>query len=281
LTLWGRGQKGSSDPKGDRLIKCEEEINMPRKARECLDTSFYHLIVQGIKKEYIFNSKVNMDKYVQLLISEKEKFRVEVLAYCVMNNHAHILLYTEKITEMSKYMHSVNQKFAQFYNYINNERVGYVFRDRFKSEPIYNEKYLIRCIRYIHNNPVKAKIVKSPGEYRYSTYNNYLTGDISKIIKENIDINSVISISDIEIMKDNVFIDVEDNAREVIQTKLLEIKLKYDVSLTKLLKNECLIIEVVEEIKKDYKISYRAIIEELGISESTWKRIKKKNKINN
>lgn len=252
---------------------------MPRKARECLNTSFYHVIVQGIKKEYIFNNEVNVEKYIELLISEKEKFKVKVLAYCVMNNHAHILLYTEQITEMSKYMHSVNQKFAQFYNYINNERVGYVFRDRFKSEPIYNEKYLIRCIRYIHNNPVKAKIVKSPGEYKYSTYNNYLMGDISKIVKEKIDVNDITSISDTEVIQDNVFIDVEDNAREVIQTKLLEIKLKYDISLTKLLKNEHLIIEVVKEIKKDYKISYRAIIEELGISESTWKRIRKNNKI--
>ena len=54
----------------------------------------------------------------------------------------------------------------------------------------------------------------------------------------------------------------------------------FEINLTKLLKNEHLIIEVVEEIKKDYKISYRAIIEELGISESTWKRIKK-NKTNN
>lgn len=254
---------------------------MPRKSRECLDTSFYHIIVQGIKKEYIFNSKVNIEKYIELLISEKEKFKVDLLAYCVMNNHAHILLYTEKIAEMSKFMHSVNQKFAQFYNYINNERVGYVFRDRFKSEPIYNEKSLIRCIRYIHNNPVKAKIVRSPGEYKYSTYNNYLTGNISKIVKENIDVNSVILINNTEIIKDNVFIDVEDNAREIIETKLLEIKLKYDMSLKDLLKKEHLTIELVEEIKKNYKISYRAIVEELGISEATWKRIKRKNKINN
>lgn len=254
---------------------------MPRKSRECLDTSFYHIIVQGIKKEYIFNSKVNIEKYIELLMSEKEKFKVELLAYCIMNNHAHILLYTERIAEMSKFMHSVNQKFAQFYNYINNERVGYVFRDRFKSEPIYNEKYLIRCIRYIHNNPVKARIVKSPHEYKYSTYNNYLTGNISRIVKENIDINNVISINNAEIIKDNVFIDVEDNAREIIETKLSEIKLKYDISLTQLLKNEHLIIEIVEEIKRDYKISYRAIIGELGISESKWKRIKMNNKINN
>lgn len=254
---------------------------MPRKSRECLDTSFYHIIVQGIKKEYIFNSIINIEKYIELLMSEKEKFKVELLAYCIMNNHAHILLYTEKIAEMSKFMHSVNQKFAQFYNYINNERVGYVFRDRFKSEPIYNEKYLIRCIRYIHNNPVKARIVKSPQEYKYSTYNNYLTGNISQIIKENIDVNNVISINNAEIIRDNVFIDVEDNAREIIETKLSEIKFKYDISLTKLLKNEYLIAEIVEEIKRDYKISYRAIIGELGISESKWKRIKMNNKINN
>lgn len=251
---------------------------MPRKSRESLETTFYHVIVQGIKKEYIFNGKVNIEKYIELLICEQRKFKVEILAYCIMNNHAHILLYTEKITEMSKYMHSVNQKFAQFYNYINNERVGYVFRDRFKSEPICNAGYLVRCIRYIHNNPVKAKIVKNPSEYKYSSYNDYFNGNISKIIKETIDVNDIISIADKDIIQDNYFMDVEDNAREIIETKLLEIKLKYDVSLIQLIKNESLILEFVEEIKKNYKISYKAIIEEIGISESTWKRIKRKNK---
>ena len=147
---------------------------MPRLARKNFETSFYHIMVQGIKKEYIFRDTISMEKYVKLILKEKEKFGLELLAYCVMSNHAHILIYTEKISQMSEYMHTINQKFAQFYNKINNERVGYVFRDRFKSEPIYNEMQLIRCIKYIHSNPVKAKMVEKPIEYVYSSYKEYL-----------------------------------------------------------------------------------------------------------
>lgn len=133
---------------------------MPRISRKNFETLFFHVMVQGIKKEYIFNQKIAIKKYVELLNNERENFDLEILAYCVMNNHAHLLIYTKRIEEMSLYMHTINQKFAQFYNYINQGRVGYVFRDRYKSEPIYNEQSLIRCIRYIHNNPVKANIVK-------------------------------------------------------------------------------------------------------------------------
>lgn len=251
---------------------------MPRIARNSLNTSFYHVMVQGLKKEYIFQRKENIEKYIELLLKEKENFNLEVLAYCVMSNHAHILIYTENINEMSKYMHSINQKFAQFYNYINNERVGYVFRDRFKSEPIYNEKYLIRCIRYIHNNPVKAKLINQPYNYKYSSYRDYLKGNISCIVKDIVDINNIISATDREMEMDNVFIDVEDNSLEIIQIKILEIKLKYGLSSKELIKDEKLLIEVVEKIKKEYKVTYKAIIDELGISQSTWKRIRNKNK---
>lgn len=215
---------------------------MPRIARNSLNTSFYHVMVQGLKKEYIFQRKENIEKYIELLLKEKENFNLEVLAYCVMSNHAHILIYTENINEMSKYMHSINQKFAQFYNYINNERVGYVFRDRFKSEPIYNEKYLIRCIRYIHNNPVKAKLINQPYNYKYSSYRDYLKGNISCIVKDIVDINNIISATDREMEMDNVFIDVEDNSLEIIQIKILEIKLKYGLSSKELIKDEKLLI---------------------------------------
>ena len=74
---------------------------MPRISRKNLETSFFHVMVQGIKKEYIFNQKIAIKKYIELLQTEKEKFNLQILAYCVMNNHAHLLIYTEKIEEMS------------------------------------------------------------------------------------------------------------------------------------------------------------------------------------
>lgn len=253
---------------------------MPRLPRKSYETSFYHIIVQGIKKEYIFNKDIMIKKYIELLNNEVKDYKIQILAYCIMNNHAHILLYTEKISQMSIYMHNVNQKFAQFYNYINSDRVGYVFRDRFKSEPIFTDQSLIRCIRYIHNNPVKANMVKDAMDYKYSSYKNYCNKsilDLCSILKEiNLDL-SVITNNKLnkESLLENIFIDIEDNPKEIIQTKLLEFKLENDISLMNLIKNKELLFKFVNDLNKTYKIPSKIIIQEIGISESTWKRIKK------
>ena len=253
---------------------------MPRLPRKSHESSFFHIIVQGIKKEYIFNKDILIKKYIELLSSAIKDYKIQILAYCIMSNHAHILLYTEKISEMSSYMHNVNQKFAQFYNHINEERVGYVFRDRYKSEPIFTENSLIRCIRYIHNNPVKANMVKSAKDYKYSSYHNYCNQSILElcsILKEmNFDISLVVEEKlNKDYLLDNMFIDIEDNPRELIQTKLLEYKLENNISLIDLIKNKNMLFEFVNDINITYKIPCKFVIQEVGISESTWKRIKK------
>ena len=107
---------------------------MPRIPRKCYDTSFFHVIVQRLKKEYIFNEERYIKQYLKLLNKHKEENNIEVLAYCIMNNHAHMLLYINKIAEMSKFMQKVNTQYAKYYNYMNKGRVGYVFRDRYVSE---------------------------------------------------------------------------------------------------------------------------------------------------
>ena len=253
---------------------------MPRLPRKSYETTFFHIIVQGIKKEYIFNNDKMIKKYIELLNKEVKEYSIQILAYCIMNNHAHILIYTEKISEMSIYMHNVNQRFAQFYNRIKNERVGYVFRDRYKSEPIFTEQSLIRCIRYIHNNPVKANMVKYAKDYKYSSFNSYCNKSIINtcfILKEmNIDVSAVIDDKlNKDYLLDNVFMDIEDNPKELIQTKLLEFKLKKKISLMELIKNKEMIYEFVNEISLIYKIPNKLVVQEIGISESTWKRIKR------
>ena len=171
---------------------------MPRVARKDLESTFFHIIVQGIEKIYIFDKEIYKKRYLKLMIEEGEKFGITILAYCIMDNHSHILININKIEDMSKFMHKVNFSFAQFYNYMENKRVGYVFRDRFLSEQIFNERYLLNCIIYIHNNPVKAKMVKSPNDYKYSSYNDYKD---KKGIYNNIIIKEIIDISKIKIMK--------------------------------------------------------------------------------
>ena len=146
---------------------------MPRMARKNLENGFFHIMIQGIKKEKIFYKGEYKEKYIQLMKYFKEKQKIEIINYCVMNNHIHIIIYTEDIDELTIFMRKLNTTYALYYNKSEN-RVGYVFRNRFESKEIYNQDYLTKCIKYVHMNPVKAGITKTEGEYKYSSYNDYI-----------------------------------------------------------------------------------------------------------
>lgn len=147
---------------------------MPRKSRNLIGSAFIHNMVQGINKEYIFQSEREKYKYIALMKKYSEKYQVLIIAYCIMDNHAHILTFSENIQNISLFMKETNTEYAIYYNKIKN-RVGYVFRNRFSSKAIYNQEYLLKCIKYIHMNPVKAGITSKEEGYKFSSYRNYIS----------------------------------------------------------------------------------------------------------
>ncbi|MCL2796559.1 MAG: transposase [Firmicutes bacterium] len=146
---------------------------MPRIARKDLDGKYYHVMVQGIGKEFVFPDDHCKGFYLTCLRENKIHYPAKILAFCVMGNHAHILLSVVDAQELALYFKRVNADYARYYNRINN-RVGYVFRDRFKSEMIRSERQLVYCMAYIQNNPLKAGMVKKAEDYPFSSYSNYL-----------------------------------------------------------------------------------------------------------
>lgn len=146
---------------------------MARKAREMYETEFFHVIVQGLDREKIFLNSHYKEIYLQKLCAEKDAFCVHLLAYCVMDNHCHLLLHVEDVKKLSRFMLKLNTMYAQYYNFMEG-RAGFVFRDRFKSQPIFDERYLAYCLIYIQNNPLKAGIVADPLKYTFSSYKDYI-----------------------------------------------------------------------------------------------------------
>ena len=146
---------------------------MPRKSRETLNSKFFHVIVQGIEKKYIFETNKAKEKYRKVLIEKMIQNNIKLLAYCIMDNHAHMLVFADNMKNLSKCMQGINISFAFYFNKFN-ERVGYVFRNRFASIPIENEKHLYSCLAYIHLNPVYANMCERPGMYMYSSYNEFI-----------------------------------------------------------------------------------------------------------
>jgi REP element-mobilizing transposase RayT len=126
-------------------------------------------MTQGINKSFIFEKEEEIKYYISIMNKTKEKYNIEIIAYCIMNNHSHILLKSDKTEELSNFMHALNTQYAMYYNKRHN-KVGYVFRNRYKSEGIYTNNHLYNCIRYIYNNPVKAGICSKPEEYPYSNF---------------------------------------------------------------------------------------------------------------
>lgn len=146
---------------------------MPRKARRLIGSLFIHNMVQGINQEYIFQEDEDKIKYVSLMKKYYQKSNIVIIAYCIMDNHVHMLIYTNDIDNISKFMKELNSQYAMYYNRKHN-RVGYVFRNRFDSKPIFTQKHILNCIKYIHMNPVKANKVSKEQDYIFSSYNDYI-----------------------------------------------------------------------------------------------------------
>lgn len=243
---------------------------MPRIARKDLKMPYNHVIVQGINKEYVFNSDKLKDKYRNLIKENiRENEEIKSIAYCVMGNHAHMLFYTEDIKEISKLMHSVNTSYAQYYNKLKN-RVGVVFRNRYYIQPIYSEKQLYNCLVYIHNNPVKAGIVNAPEEYKYSSYNEWINK------KEIIDEQAPQLIYGDRLLNkeefrenhfNNEILDIEDVADIVDYNIIIK---KYEIEANKkldeLVKNQEILCRLIESLRKESRLSVRRISEILGIN---------------
>ena len=145
---------------------------MARKARMQSPTEYYHIIMRGNNRENIFSQQFQKQYFKDLLKEQIDEGYIAVAGYCIMDNHIHIVIKAD-IGCLTKAIKSINIKYAMNFNK-ERERIGHVFQDRFKSEEILDENYLIQVIRYIHNNPIKAKMVKSPEEYKWSSYNEYI-----------------------------------------------------------------------------------------------------------
>lgn len=240
---------------------------MPRLARNIIEgKQFIHVMVQGINKEKIFYTEREKLEYIKLLNRYKDEYAIKIIAYCVMNNHVHILINTEKIDNLTKYMHKVNTSYGIYYNK-NRQRVGYVYRDRFKTQVINNKRHLYNCIIYIHNNPVKANICKNANEYRFSSYKKFLYEEnkdlMIKIFKnknEYIKSNEIRNLTDMDFLEDET--DNDTNITNTIndyfirnKTNHLEIKLE-----NKLLES------ITIELKNTYNLSNIKIAKYLGVS---------------
>jgi REP element-mobilizing transposase RayT len=132
-------------------------------------TGIYHIMGRGNNKEWIFEREEDKSMFYHVLKETKEQYPFQLYAYCIMQNHYHLVVKTDTLEGSMK---RLNQHYAMYYNSSRN-RVGHVFQDRFKSVSVEDNAYFLGVIRYVHLNPVAAGLVQDPYQYKWCSYKEY------------------------------------------------------------------------------------------------------------
>ena len=178
---------------------------MPRQARVKGEFSSYHIIQRGNDKKEIFLSDNDKRKFISILQKAKTKYNFLIYAYCLMDNHVHLLI-KDNGNDISKVIKSINVSYVLYFNR-KYHRCGHLFQNRFISDIIKDDRQLMSVSKYIHNNPVKAKMVQRPEAYLWSSYYSYVN-----IFDDLVDINLILDyISDSRQVSLNEYIKYVNN----------------------------------------------------------------------
>ncbi|MBA4373868.1 MAG: hypothetical protein C0402_13545 [Thermodesulfovibrio sp.] len=155
---------------------------MARKPRIEFEGAFYHVITRGNRRQKIFRDEEDFRKYIQILARYKALYKYLLYAYVLMNNHVHLLIETSE-TPLSKILQGINQTYTAWFNR-KHKTVGHLFQGRYKAILCDRDSYLVSLVKYIHHNPVRARMTKAPEEYPWSSHRAYLKPMKKNIVDE-------------------------------------------------------------------------------------------------
>ncbi|MFA5779628.1 MAG: transposase [Elusimicrobiota bacterium] len=157
---------------------------MPRRARFTVENGTYHVMLRGNNRAHIFHNDNDFSYFLELLKDNKKKFGLKIYHYSLMDNHIHLVIQSPIGASLSTAMKRITVTYTRYYRKIY-KGIGHFFQDRFKSFLIQEGKYLLECGRYVELNPVRAGMVKSPEEYKWSSYSIYAGDKKSEIVDFN------------------------------------------------------------------------------------------------
>lgn len=153
---------------------------MARPLRIEFEGAFYHITARGNDRREIYKSRSDYEKFKEYVKGAQEKYSFILHAYVLMTNHYHLIIETPQ-ANLRKIMHYVNGSYTTYFN-TKRKRSGHLFQGRYKSHLVERDSYLLELSRYLHLNPVRAKIVERPEDYPYSSYRIYISPDKKGIV---------------------------------------------------------------------------------------------------
>lgn len=157
---------------------------MVRQRRIYHTSAVYHVTFRGNNKQKILKEKNDKESFLLTLGKFKQRYKFKLYGLCLMDNHAHLVIESIPPYNISQIMQSVllsySLKFRRKYKYS-----GHVWQGRFNSNIIEGDSYILECLEYIHNNPVKVNIAETPGDYPWSSFYLY-DGGKNEVLEKNV-----------------------------------------------------------------------------------------------
>lgn len=153
---------------------------MARPLRIEYEGALYHVTARGNERSKIFFTKKDYAKFREYIEEAQRKHGFILHAYVLMTNHFHFLIETPQ-ANLSKIMHHISSSYTTYIN-IKRKRSGHLLQGRYKAILVDRDSYLLELSRYLHLNPVRAKMVEKPDDYPHSSYQGYVTGIAEDIL---------------------------------------------------------------------------------------------------
>ncbi len=154
---------------------------MARPARILFEGAYYHVINRGQGRRKIYLDKRDYQAFLNIISETSQTYNVNIVAYCLMGNHYHLLVHTPD-ANLPDFMRQLNGIYTQNFNQ-RYKHDGPLFKGRYKAIVVQEGSYLLRLIRYMHKNPLRARIVQRLSDYKYSSHPQYLKEEESRWLK--------------------------------------------------------------------------------------------------
>jgi putative transposase len=151
------------------------------KTRICGEQLYHHIYAWGNDRNPVFKNNTHYKKYLSLLQKHAEDYTIDVIAYALMEWHVHLFIYDD-LNNVSDFMLKLHGDYAQYFNK-ETQHVGHVFGERFNNKIVVNNIYGKWLSRYIHRQPLEAKLVDDPKDYPWTSYRVYLGLEKKSFVK--------------------------------------------------------------------------------------------------
>ena len=153
---------------------------MARPLRIEYEGALYHVTGRGNERREIYFTHADYQKFLEYIKTGGDRYGIILHAYVLMSNHDHLIIETPE-GNLSRFMHHITSGYTMYINK-KRKRSGHLFQGRYKSIIVEKDSYLVELSRYIHLNPVRAKMAEKPRDYAYSSYPYYITKKTSDIL---------------------------------------------------------------------------------------------------